>query len=109
MKNTDTQEIEFYKLRHEHQLFLLEQINQLSNFVEKHFSVDKLNIATIGNIVSQLHIHIVGRHQNDVCWPGVVWGGDQFKDYAEGEAEGIRDQLEMDCVNNLISDFTATR
>lgn len=105
----DTQETEFYKLKHEHQLLLLEQINQLSIFVEKHFPVCKLNIATIGNIVSQLHIHIVGRHQNDACWPGVVWGCDQVKNYNDGEVENIRDQLEMDCANDLISNFIATR
>jgi len=105
----DTEETEFYKLNQDHQLLLLEQINQLSIFVETHFSVFKLNIATIGNVVSQMHIHIVGRQQNDVCWPGVVWGCDQYKDYAEGEVEGIRDQLEIDCAGNLISNFTATR
>lgn len=35
---------------------------------------DKLNIAAIGNIVEQLHVHVVARRQGDAAWPGVVWG-----------------------------------
>jgi len=92
----ETDEIEFYRLEAAHQQVLLDLINKLSAFVGKHFSIDKLNIATIGNIVSQMHIHIVGRYQTDVCWPGVVWGCDQFKEYPDGDVEGIRDQLELD-------------
>lgn len=99
----DTDETEFYKLAQQQQQLLLEQINKLSAFIEKHFSVDKLNVATIGNIVSQMHVHVVGRHKQDVCWPGVVWGCDQFKNYDEGEVEAIRDQLEIDLLNGFLA------
>lgn len=34
----------------------------------------KLNVAAIGNLVPQLHVHVIGRHPGDPCWPGVVWG-----------------------------------
>jgi diadenosine tetraphosphate (Ap4A) HIT family hydrolase len=34
----------------------------------------KLNVAAIGNLVPQLHVHVIGRHPGDACWPGVVWG-----------------------------------
>lgn len=36
--------------------------------------VEKLNIASLGNVTSQLHIHIVGRRSDDAVWPGPVWG-----------------------------------
>jgi diadenosine tetraphosphate (Ap4A) HIT family hydrolase len=36
--------------------------------------VEKVNIGALGNVVSQLHIHIVGRHAGDPAWPGPVWG-----------------------------------
>ena len=49
-------------------------IDRLSRFVTENFPVDKINIGAIGNIVAQLHIHIVGRRHDDPCWPGVVWG-----------------------------------
>jgi len=101
----DTKETEFYKLEQEQQHLLLSQVNKLSAFIERRFAIDKLNIAAIGNIVSQMHIHVIGRHQKDPCWPGVVWGCEQFKAYAEGEVETIRDQLEMD----LLVEFKAAR
>ncbi|MFT3997140.1 MAG: HIT domain-containing protein [Asticcacaulis sp.] len=36
--------------------------------------VTKLNIANLGNIVAQLHIHVIARHDKDAAWPGPVWG-----------------------------------
>jgi diadenosine tetraphosphate (Ap4A) HIT family hydrolase len=101
----DTRKTEFYELAKAQQHLLLEQINRLSAFISRHFSIDKLNVATIGNVVSQMHIHIVGRHHSDVCWPGVVWGNSQFQDYPDGEVESIRDKLELD----LLEAFQATR
>ena len=65
----------------------------MSRFVEKNFSTDKLNIACIGNVVSQLHIHIVGRRKNDICWPGVVWGLKESKEYSAEEVNRIRGKL----------------
>ena len=35
---------------------------------------DKVNVAAIGNIVSQLHVHVIGRFHSDPAWPGPVWG-----------------------------------
>jgi len=61
-------------------------IRQISEFVENQFEPDKLNVAAIGNIVSQLHIHIVARTENDPAWPGVVWGCDAKTPYEKDEA-----------------------
>jgi diadenosine tetraphosphate (Ap4A) HIT family hydrolase len=36
--------------------------------------VQKLNVAALGNVTAQLHIHIVGRRHDDSCWPDPVWG-----------------------------------
>lgn len=38
------------------------------------FGVEKLNVGALGNVVSQLHIHVVGRRHDDPAWPGPVWG-----------------------------------
>ncbi len=35
---------------------------------------DKVNVAALGNVVSQLHLHVVGRFRSDRAWPGPVWG-----------------------------------
>lgn len=77
----ECKETEFYRLAPEQQSELLALINQLSGFIEQHFAIDKLNIAAIGNVVSQLHIHVIGRYRTDPCWPGVVWGTAQFEEY----------------------------
>lgn len=90
-----TTETEFHQLDHELQSELLNAINGLSEFIQSHFNVDKLNVATIGNVVSQLHIHVVGRYHNDPCWPGVVWGSDKKKAYESGEVALIQEKLSM--------------
>lgn len=46
----------------------------LANFLLQRLGAEKLNIAAIGNIVPQLHLHVIGRRRDDPCWPGVVWG-----------------------------------
>ncbi|HBH35047.1 MAG TPA: HIT family protein [Gammaproteobacteria bacterium] len=88
-----TQETEIYQLPREQQLQLLEEINMLSDFINSEFSIEKLNVAAIGNIVKQLHVHIVGRHSSDYCWPGVVWGADQSEPYTDTEVHRIRRSL----------------
>lgn len=89
-----TEETEIYRLPREQQLQLLEEINLLSDFIYNEFPVEKLNIASIGNIVKQLHVHIIGRHSSDFCWPGVVWGTGQSKPYTDAEIARIRKLLE---------------
>lgn len=89
----DTDETEYHKLNHEQQTKTQQHINHIAHFIETHFSTDKINIATIGNIVSQLHIHIIGRRHGDACWPGVVWGTSEFQSYEAHEVTAIKAQL----------------
>lgn len=84
---------EIYELAQEKQLEVLDLINRMSVFVKEHFNIDKLNIAAIGNIVSQLHIHLVGRRRDDYCWPGVVWGVAQKQAYTKAEVSRIKTLL----------------
>ena len=84
---------EFDLLPRNQQTLLLDQINQLSSFLRNQFQFDKLNIATIGNIVRQMHIHIVARSENDYCWPGVVWGAEGQKSWSAKEVSDLRQQI----------------
>jgi diadenosine tetraphosphate (Ap4A) HIT family hydrolase len=43
--------------------------------------VAKLNVGQLGNITRQLHVHVVGRREDDPCWPGPVWGQGVAKAY----------------------------
>lgn len=88
-----TSEIEFYKLDAELQMKLVGQINLVSQFIEDNYSIDKLNIGSIGNIVSQLHVHIIGRSHDDECWPDVVWGVKKFKPYEQNQVSQIKEKL----------------
>lgn len=56
-------------------------IRQMSAFVDAYFHPDKINVASIGNQVKQMHIHIVARFESDPAWPGVVWACDEKKEY----------------------------
>lgn len=53
---------------------LVEEVDAVARAVKGLPDVQKVNVAAIGNLVPQLHVHVVGRHPGDPCWPGVVWG-----------------------------------
>ena len=56
------------------QRLLLAELNQASQLLRAEPGVEKVNIGALGNIVRQLHVHLVGRHAGDAAWPGPVWG-----------------------------------
>jgi len=97
--------VEFHELDADVQQRLLGEINLLSRFVKDHFTVDKINVAAIGNMVRQLHVHVVGRSEGDWCWPGVVWGAEKGRGYTEAEVGDILRALE----NQLGSVFVLAR
>ena len=101
----NTSETELFKLPESERRVLEKNINILSEFIVNNFDVEKLNVATIGNVVSQMHIHVVGRHRNDFCWPGVVWGRTDRKAYSDLELTSI---LTL-AVNKLGDSFTSCR
>ena len=65
---------EWIDLSGDQQRLLLAEINQISRHLKQKPNVTKLNIGALGNIVRQLHVHLVGRHEGDAAWPGPVWG-----------------------------------
>ena len=52
----------------------LEEAAVIGQFVKRHLGHGKINFAAIGNVVPQLHLHVVGRKPDDACWPAPVWG-----------------------------------
>jgi len=65
---------EIHHLNTIEQQLLFDEITRTAEFLEKEFCPTKINIGAIGNIVSQLHIHIVARNEGDPAWPNPVWG-----------------------------------
>ena len=64
---------DFTELNLKDQNFLMKEIVYCSNLIKKIFKTKKLNIEKIGNIVPQLHIHIIARSTKDSTWPLSVW------------------------------------
>jgi diadenosine tetraphosphate (Ap4A) HIT family hydrolase len=89
----ETNVTEICELSADEQALLWSEVNRVAAYVRSDFSVDKLNIGAIGNIVSQLHVHVVGRRQDDYCWPGVVWGSQWEQKYTESEVTQLRDTM----------------
>lgn len=67
---------------------LLHEINLVTQILKTQFSVDKFNIANLGNVVEQLHIHIIVRKKDDATFPKPVWGNATAKLYS-AEAKAI--------------------
>lgn len=89
----ETDKRELTQLAWDEQTEILKTINQIAGFVETLDKVEKLNIATIGNVVSQLHIHVIGRHTEDFCWPEPVWGKVCEVTYDSETAESLKNDL----------------
>lgn len=65
---------EIYQLDRQDRLALTEESSYLAENLAALYQADKMNIAAIGNLVPQLHIHHVVRYQTDKAWPAPIWG-----------------------------------
>lgn len=75
---------EILQLGEAEQRVLLKEINAVNTVLQQVFAPDKLNMAALGNMVPQLHIHCIARFTQDVAWPKPVWGVVEAKPYDEG-------------------------
>lgn len=89
---------EIYQLSFEEQSQLLKEINWVAKWAHKHFSAEKMNIAALGNIVPQLHIHVIARFANDFAWPKPVWGHGIKEEYNKDEALPLIEKIKLELV-----------
>ena len=66
--------IELSDINLEERNMLLNFASNIGDFIKSEENLDKINIGMLGNVVSQLHIHVVVRRRDDPAWPGTVWG-----------------------------------
>ncbi len=89
---------EIYRLSQNDQMQLWRESALLAEMITQIHQPDTLNIATIGNIVPQLHMHHIARYKTDKAWPAPVWGKfDRLpygKDTGEQQVSAMRDALE---------------
>ncbi|NOR72815.1 MAG: HIT domain-containing protein [Mariprofundaceae bacterium] len=76
---------EIFELSEDDQHQLLRESSALSRVISDHFNADKINVAALGNMVPQLHIHHIVRYESDPAWPAPVWGHAPTKPYSEEE------------------------
>ncbi len=74
---------EVYELSIEARFVLIEEIATASEILRQLYSPDKINIGALGNLVPQLHIHVIGRFRTDRAWPGPVWGTGPARPYTD--------------------------
>jgi len=74
---------EIFELSEDDQRQLLWESSSLSRLIADHFNADKINVAALGNMVPQLHIHHIVRYSSDAAWPAPVWGHAPAEPYSE--------------------------
>jgi len=84
---------EIHQLSEEDQQQLMRESSQLAVCIEKEFNADKVNIAALGNMVPQLHIHHIVRYKTDPAWPAPVWGKIEAVPYFDEEVKILRSHL----------------
>lgn len=82
--------VEIFQLPRIDQQQLLDEIAQISSAMAGHFRADKMNVAALGNVVPQLHVHIIARYRDDAAWPKPVWGFVPARAYAE---DALRERI----------------
>ncbi|MGN6704529.1 MAG: HIT domain-containing protein [Rhodanobacter sp.] len=76
--------VEIADLGEGEQATLWREVNRAGAALRATMPCDKLNLGALGNIVRQLHVHVVARREGDAGWPGPVWGHGQREPCAEG-------------------------
>jgi len=99
-KRADISEI--YQLSAIDQQQLQQESSLLTQTLDQLFVADKMNIAAIGNIVPQLHIHHIVRFKTDIAWPAPVWGKFDAVPYNKGQAEEITNRIKEAFKDELI-------
>ncbi|AZQ84969.1 HIT family protein [Colwellia sp. Arc7-635] len=84
---------DIYQLDWQQQQQLLNESSLLSELLMQEFKGDKMNVAALGNVVPQLHLHHIVRYQNDPCWPKPIWGQQALTPYTEQELESIKNRI----------------
>jgi diadenosine tetraphosphate (Ap4A) HIT family hydrolase len=70
-------------------LLLLREMRAASRAIAAVVGVQKVNVGALGNVVRQLHVHVVGRGEGDAAWPDPVWGVKGRAPYAAGGADAV--------------------
>jgi diadenosine tetraphosphate (Ap4A) HIT family hydrolase len=68
---------------------LMDEAGRAARFLKSHARADKINLGALGNIVRQLHLHVVARVVGDAAWPRPVWGRGEARPYDPAAARAL--------------------
>lgn len=86
---------ELFQLSAEDQRQLWKETTALAEILKDVFVADKMNVATLGNVVPQLHMHVIVRRRGDAAWPAPVWGRVPAEPYRAEQVAAIRGKLQL--------------
>jgi diadenosine tetraphosphate (Ap4A) HIT family hydrolase len=84
---------EIHELAEADQVVLLREVARLSAAMQSLFAADKMNVAALGNVVPQLHVHVIARRVGDAAWPRPVWGAVPRQPYGRAERDTMLERL----------------
>ena len=93
---------EVFQLSEVDQAQLWHETSLLAKTLEKVFAADKMNVAALGNVVSQLHMHVIVRHIGDAAWPAPVWGKHPAEPYSAEESASVIERLKSVLVDDFV-------
>ena len=84
---------ELFDLKHAERMVLAEELNRASVGLKTLTKARKINVGALGNMVPQLHIHVVARTESDAAWPGAVWGSGKAIPYNSEACQALLARL----------------
>lgn len=86
---------ELFQLDEQDQRALWRETTFLAEVLKDSFAADKMNVATLGNMVAQLHMHVIVRRRDDAAWPAPVWGRQAAVPYTALQIERVKERLRL--------------
>jgi len=86
---------EIHDLSPAEQAQIAKETSRVATALKAHTNCTKINTGALGNIVRQLHIHVIARNENDPNWPGPVWGYGAREEYSEAGLEKIVGRMKV--------------
>lgn len=97
---------ELYQLSTEERYEQSDESAYVSQRLSDYFKADSMNVAALGNVVPQLHIHHVVRKKDDPCWPKPIWGAIEAKPYAKADLDKMVSELKLLFSDRFTEDST---
>ena len=80
------------------------EVDELSRRLLLHFNAKKMNVAAIGNIVPQLHVHVIVRKENDAAWPNPIWNNVDITPYKKNISEALIKDIKIIIEDLIVND-----